>query len=72
MTFLFFKALYRDIIPESESDEPGENLTKYVVVWDHFRFQHSAVVRQWFVAFDRMLVDCLPHYSPFLNLIEEF
>ncbi len=36
------------------------------------RFHHSDVVRQWFAAHDRMLVEYLPPYSPFLNPIEEF
>ncbi len=35
-------------------------------------FYHSDVVRQWFAAHDRMLVEYLPPYSPFLNPIEDF
>uniref|UniRef100_A0A1A8BRY8 DDE superfamily endonuclease n=1 Tax=Nothobranchius kadleci TaxID=1051664 RepID=A0A1A8BRY8_NOTKA len=51
---------------------PGDNRTMYVVVWDNVSFHHSAVVRQWFAAHDRMLMEFLPPYTPFLNPIEEF
>ncbi|KAL2089378.1 hypothetical protein ACEWY4_014066 [Coilia grayii] len=46
-------------------------MDKYVVVWDNVCFHHSHLVRQWFAAHDRMLVEYLPTYSPFLNPIEE-
>ncbi len=70
--WLFLDTLYRDIIPENERGLTGDHLNKHVVVWDNVRFHHSDVVRQWFAAHDRMLVEYLPPYSPFLNPIEEF
>uniref|UniRef100_A0A1A8VF77 DDE superfamily endonuclease n=1 Tax=Nothobranchius furzeri TaxID=105023 RepID=A0A1A8VF77_NOTFU len=51
---------------------PGDNRTMYVVVWDNVSFHHSAVVRQWFAAHGRMLMEFLPPYTPFLNPTEEF
>ena len=45
-------------------------LNKYVVVWDNVRFHHSHLVRELFAAHDRMLVEYLTTYSPFLNPIE--
>ncbi len=68
----FLDTLYRDIIPENERGLTGDHLNKHVVVCDNVRFHHSDVVRQWFAAHDRMLVEYLPPYSPFLNPIEEF
>ncbi|XP_025998210.1 uncharacterized protein LOC113030836 [Astatotilapia calliptera] len=68
----FLDALHRDLIPQNGRDDPGDNRTMYVVVWDNVSFHHSAVVRQWFAAHDRMLMEFLPPYSPFLNPIEEF
>lgn len=66
----FLDTLYRDIVPENERGE-GQ-LNQYVVVWDNVRFHHSHLVTQWFAAQQRMLVEYLPPYSPFLNPIEEF
>ena len=40
-------------------------------MWDNVCFPHSHLVRQWFAAHDRMLVEYLPTYSPFLNPIEK-
>ncbi len=68
----FLDTLYRDVIPENERGLTGDHLNKHVVVWDNVRFHHSDVVRQWFAAHDRMLVEYLPPYSPFLNPIEEY
>lgn len=68
----FLDTLYRDIIPENERGLTGDHLNKHVVVCDNVRFHHSDVVRQWFAAHDRILVEYLPPYSPFLNPIEEF
>lgn len=50
----------------------GWRPTQHVVVWDNVSFHYSHLVRQWFAAHDRMLVQYLPPYSPFLNPIEEF
>ncbi|XP_019213039.2 uncharacterized protein LOC109201840 [Oreochromis niloticus] len=66
----FLDTLYRDLVPENERG--GGQLSKYVVVWDNVRFHHSHQVREWFAAHDRILVEYLPPYSPFLNPIEEF
>ncbi len=68
----FLDTLYRDIIPENERGLTGDHLNKHVVVCDNVRFHHADVVRQWFAAHDRMLVEYLPPYSPFLNPIEDF
>ncbi len=68
---MFLDTLYRDIIPENERGLTGDHLNKHVVC-DNVGFHHSDVVRQWFAAHDRMLVEYLPPYSPFLNPIEEF
>ncbi|XP_019213444.1 uncharacterized protein LOC102077558 [Oreochromis niloticus] len=66
----FLDTLYRDLVPENARG--GGQLSKYVVVWDNVRFHHSHQVREWFAAHDRILVEYLPPYSPFLNPIEEF
>ena len=68
MTFL--DTLDRDIVPENERG--GGQLNKHVVVWDNVHFHRSHMVKQWFAAHDRMLVEYLPPYSPFLNPIKEF
>ncbi len=70
--WLFLNTLYRDIIPENERGLTGDHLNKHVVVCNNERFHYSDVVRQGFAAHDRMLVEYLPPYSPFLNPIEEF
>ncbi len=49
-----------------------DDLTKYVVICYNVRFHHSHTIRQWFAIYYRMLMEFLPHYSPFLNPIEEF
>lgn len=67
----FLDTLYRDIIPKNERGLPGDDLNKYVVVWDNVRFHLSHQIRQWFTAHDRILVEYLPPYSPFINPIEE-
>ncbi|XP_044052938.1 uncharacterized protein LOC122876529 [Siniperca chuatsi] len=68
----FLDTLYRDLIPEQESGQIGDDLPKYVIVWDNVSFHRSNIIRQWFAAHDRMLMEFLPPYSPFLNPIEEF
>ncbi len=68
----FLDALYRDLIPEQERGQIGDDLPKYVIVWDNISFHRSNIIRQWFAAHNRMLMEFLSPYSPFLNPIEEF
>ncbi|XP_044066956.1 uncharacterized protein LOC122883003 isoform X2 [Siniperca chuatsi] len=68
----FLDTLYRDLIPEQERGQIGDDLPKYVIVWDNVSFHRFNIIRQWFAAHDRMLMEFLPPYSPFLNPIEEF
>ncbi|KAM4592404.1 uncharacterized protein PAE49_011102 [Odontesthes bonariensis] len=68
----FLDALYRDLIPEHERGQIGDDLPKHVVICDNVSFHRSNIVRQWFAAHNRMLMEFLPPYSPFLNPIEEF
>ncbi len=70
VTFLY--TLYRDLIPEQERGQIGDDLPKYVIVWDNVSFHRSNIIRQWFAAHNRMLMEFLSPYSPFLNPIEEF
>ncbi len=69
---IFLDALYRDLIPEQERGQIGDDLPKYVIVWDNVSFHRSNIIRQWFAAHNRMLMEFLSSYSPFLNPIEEF
>ncbi|KAI7790162.1 hypothetical protein IRJ41_011132 [Triplophysa rosa] len=68
----FLDTLYRDLIPEQERSQIGDDLPKYVIVWDNVSFHSSNIIRQWFAAHNRMLMEFLSPYSPFLNPIEEF
>lgn len=67
----FLDTLFRDLIHEQERGL-GDDLPKYVIVWDNVSFHHSNIIRQWFAAHNRMLMELLSPYSPFLNPIEEF
>ncbi len=62
----FLDTLYRDL------SQIGDDLPKYVIVWDNVSFHRSNIIRQWFAAHNRMLMEFLSPYSPFLNPIEEF
>nr|XP_023660024.1 uncharacterized protein LOC111839919 [Paramormyrops kingsleyae] len=68
----FLNALYRDLIPEQERGVVRPHLPNYVVVWDNVSFHRTNSVRDWFAAHERITVEFLPPYSPFLNPIEEF
>ncbi len=61
-----------DLIPEQERGQIGDDLTKYVIVWDNVSFHRSNIIRQWFAAHSRMLMEFLSPCSPYLNPIEEF
>ncbi|XP_051238676.1 uncharacterized protein LOC127353457 [Dicentrarchus labrax] len=67
----FLDTLYRDPIPEEERGQIGDDLPRYVIVWDNVSFHRSNVIRQWFAAQNRMLMEFLSPYSPFRNPIEE-
>ena len=43
----FLDTLYRDLIPEPERDQIGDDLP-YVIVWDNVSFHRSNIIRQWF------------------------
>ncbi len=64
----FLNTLYRDLIPEQERGF----VRHYVVVWDNVSFHRSNIVRDCLAAHERITVEFLPPYSPFLNPIEEF
>ncbi len=68
----FLDTLYRDLIPEQERGQIGDDLPKCVIVWDNVSFHPSNIIKQWFAAHNRMLMEFLSRYSPFLNPIEEF
>ncbi|XP_059404951.1 uncharacterized protein LOC132140157 [Carassius carassius] len=68
----FLNALYRDLIPEQERGLVRPHLPNSVVVWDNVSFHRTNSVRDWFAAHERITVEFLPPYSPFLNPIEEF
>ncbi|KAL0153040.1 hypothetical protein M9458_051639 [Cirrhinus mrigala] len=68
----FLNALYRDLIPEQERGLVRPHLPNYVVVWDNVSFHRTNSVRDWFAAHERITVEFLPPYSPFLNPIEVF
>ncbi|XP_026213312.1 uncharacterized protein LOC113160317 isoform X1 [Anabas testudineus] len=68
----FLETLYRDLIPEEERGQSGDHLPTYVKVWDNVSFHHSNIIRQWFAAQNRMRMEFISPYSPFLNPIEEF
>ncbi|XP_023817458.1 uncharacterized protein LOC110016218 isoform X1 [Oryzias latipes] len=68
----FLETLYRDLIPEEERGQSGDHLPTYVTVWDNVSFHHSNIIRQWFTAHNRMRMEFISPYSPFLNPIEEF
>ena len=70
MTFL--DILYRDLIPENERDLIRHDLPNFVIVWDNVSFHRANVIREWFAVHQRMLMDFIPPYSPFLNPSEEF
>ncbi|XP_044040880.1 uncharacterized protein LOC122870620 [Siniperca chuatsi] len=44
----FLDTLYRDLIPEQERGQIGDDLPKYVIVWDNVSFHRSNIIRQWF------------------------
>ncbi len=67
----FLNTLYRDLIPEQERGLVRPHVP-YVVVWDNVSFHRINIVRDWFAAHERITVEFLPPYSPFLNPIEEF
>lgn len=52
VTFLY--TLYRDLIPEQERGQIGDDLPKYVIVWDNVSFHRSNIIRQWSAAHNRM------------------
>ena len=58
-------------IPEQVRGQIGDDLPKYVIIWDNVSFHRSNIIRQWFAAHNRMLMEFLSPYSPFLNPIEE-
>ncbi|KAL7868414.1 hypothetical protein SRHO_G00097980 [Serrasalmus rhombeus] len=60
-----------DLIPEQERDQIGDDLPKYIIVWDNVSFHCSNIIRM-LDAGARMLMEFLPPYSPFLNPFEEF
>ncbi len=68
----FLNTLYRDLIPKQERGLVRPHLPNYVVVWDNASFHRTNIVKDWFAALERMTVEFLPPYSPFLNPIEEF
>ncbi|KAL6458786.1 hypothetical protein MHYP_G00322580 [Metynnis hypsauchen] len=68
----FLDTLYRDLIHERERDQIGDDLPKYIIVWDNVSFHRSNIIRQWFATHSTMPMEFLPPYSPFLNPIEEF
>lgn len=68
----FLGGLYNALIPENERGVVRPDLPNYVVIWDNVSFHRSLLVREWFAARPRMLMEFLPPYSPFLNPIEEF
>ncbi len=71
-TLAFLNTLYRDLIPKQERGLVRTHLPNYVVVWDNASFHRTNIVKDWFAALERMTVEFLPSYSPFLNPIEEF
>ncbi|TWW80190.1 hypothetical protein D4764_01G0000050 [Takifugu flavidus] len=66
----FLDTLFRDHILGG----PAENMAqpKYAIIWDNVSFHKSNLVRQWYANHNRMVMEFLPPYSPFLNPIEEF
>ncbi len=68
----FLNTLYRDLILEQERGLVRPHLSNYVVVWDNVSFHRTNIVRDWFAAHERITVEFLPPYSPFINPIEEF
>ncbi len=55
----FLDALYRDLILEQERGQIGDDLPKYAIVWDNVSFHRSNIIRQWFAAHNRMLMEFL-------------
>lgn len=53
------------------NSEQVEHLV-YVVIWDKKHSFHCGPTVQWFISNPCFISVCLPPYSPFLNLIEEF
>lgn len=43
------------------------DLPIYVVVWDNVSFHQTNIVREWSAAHERITMEFLPPYSPFLN-----
>ncbi len=68
----FLNTLYRNLIPEQERALVTPHLPNYVVFWDNVSFHWTNIVRDWFAAHERITVEFLPPYSPYLNPIEEF
>lgn len=68
----FLEALYRVLIPDDESGQVRDHLPKYVVIWDNISFHRSNRIRQWLAAHNRIQMEFLPLYSPFLDPIEKF
>ncbi len=68
----FLNTLYRDLILEQERGLVRPHLSNYVVVWDNVSFHRTNIVRDWLAAHERITVEFLPPYSPFINPIEEF
>jgi len=58
-------------LSEIEPACQGEGVAN-VIVWDNVRFHHAEVVQAWFQANPRFMTLYLPHYSPFLNPIDDF
>ena len=55
-----------------ERGRTGDDFPKYVIVWDNVSFQHFNIIWQWFATHNRMLMEFLSSYFPFLNPIEEY
>ncbi len=72
LLLVFLNTLYRDLTPEQEKGLVRPHLPNYVVVWDNISFHRTNIVRDWFAARERITVEFLPPYSPFLNPIEEY
>ncbi len=66
----FLNTLHRDLTPEQERGLVRPYLPNYV--WDNVSFHRTNIVRDWFAAHERITVELLSPYSPFLNPIEEY
>ena len=60
--------LFVALTPDDERGLFGEDLPNYVVICDNVSCYRSNIIRPWFVTHQRMLMEFLPSYSPFLKL----